>query len=117
MATLKRITLNGVTFYPTSIDVEDVRIADGPERMVDGTLRIWHRAFKKNWKIKWTSLPETLIAAIRTVYRTTTSFTFNNEDNSNATVVSTSFTSTLSAENISNAGIIYYDVELGLEEV
>ncbi len=117
MTTLKRVTLNGTTLYPTSIDEDDIRIADGPERMLDGTLRIWHRAFKRKWTLSWSSLPETSIAAIRTAYRTTTSITYNDEDNVNHTVVTTSKTENLAADRISRAGIMYYDVELTLEEV
>lgn len=113
----KRITLNGTTFYPTAIEMEDQRIADGPERMVDGTLRLWHRAFKRRWTITWTSLIETSVAAIRTVYRTTTSITFNDTNNTNYTVVTLSFKDTLSAENLSLAGNLYYDIELVVEEV
>lgn len=116
MTTLKRYIINGTTVYPTTVDVEEVRIADGPERMVDGTGRIWHRAFKNKWKLHWASLPETSLAAIRAIYRTTTTMTLNNEDNTNYTVFSTAFSTTLSAEQISRAGIIYYDVDLEVEE-
>lgn len=113
----KRVILNGVTFYPSEIEMEDVRIADGPERMVDGTLRMWHRTFKRKWKLSWNSLIETSVAAIRTAYRTTTSFTFNDTDNTNYTVVTTAKTETLSAEQLSLAGNFYYNVTLELEEV
>lgn len=114
---VKRVTLNGVTFYPTSVDQEDMRIADGPERMLDGTLRMWHRAFKRKWKLTWNSVPESLVPAIRTAYRTTASFTFNDTDNTNYTVVTTAKNESLSAEQLSLAGIFYYNVELELEEV
>lgn len=117
MTTLKRVVLNGTTLYPTEIDQEDVRIAEGPTRMLGGALRIWHRAYKRKWTLSWSSLPETSIAAIRTLYRTTTSMTYNDQDNSNYTVVTTSKTENLSAERISRAGIMYYDVELTLEEI
>lgn len=117
MATLKRVILNGVTLYPTAIDEDDIRIALGPERMLDGTLRIWHRAFKHRWTLNWSSLPEALLPAIRTLYRTTTSMTYNDEDNTNHTVVTVSKTENLAADRISRPGIMYYDVELVLEEV
>jgi hypothetical protein len=113
----KRITLGGVTFYPSEIAIEDVRIADGPERMMDGTLRIWHRAFKRKWTLTWTSLPETSVAAIRTRYRTTTSQTYNDTDNTNHTVVTTAMNEKLSAQQLSLAGIFYYDVDLSIEEI
>lgn len=117
MTTLKRVILNGVTLTPTEISQEDVRIAKGPERMLDGTLRMWHRTFKRKWTLSWSSLPETDIAAIRTLYRTTTSITYNDQDNVNYTVVTVSKTEALSAERISRPGIMYFDVELAIEEV
>lgn len=117
MSTLKRIIINGTTLYPTEVEVTEERIADGPERMIDGTLRIWHRAFKNTWKLSWKSLPETSLSAIRAVFRTTTTMTLNDENNTNWTVVSTAFNTKLSAENISiPAAIIYYDVELEVTE-
>lgn len=115
--TLKRVILGGTTFYPTSIDQEDVRIAKGPERMLDGTLRIWHRAFKRRWTLHWNSLPEASLPAIRTAYRTTSSVTYNDEDNVNYTVVTTSKSEGLAADRISRIGTMYYDVELTIEEV
>jgi hypothetical protein len=113
----KRVILGGTTLYPTDIATEDVRIADGPERMVNGTLRIWHRAFKKTFKLSWKSLPESLLSAIRAKYRTTASQTYNDESNTNYTVVSIAMSEKLSAEQLSLAGIFYYDVDLELQEV
>lgn len=115
MSTLKRYIINGTTVYPTTVSVDEVRISD-QQRMLNGKFRIWHRAFKNKWTLGWTSLPETSLAAIRAIYRTTTTMTLNNEDNTNFTVVSTGFNTSLSAANISRPGIIYYDVELTLEE-
>ena len=117
MATLKRVVLDSLTLYPTDIETEDIRIADGPERMIDGALRIWHRAFKKKFKLSWTSLPESSMTAIRAKYRTTTSLTYNDENNTNYTVVTIDWNEKLSAEQLSIGGIFYYDVSLGLEEV
>jgi hypothetical protein len=117
MTTLKRVVLNGVTLTPTEIDQEDVRIAKGPERMLDGTLRMWHRAFKRKWTLTWSSLHEDNVPAIRTLYRTTSSITYNDQDNANYTVVTTSKTENLSAERISRPGAMYFDVELTIEEV
>lgn len=119
MPTLKRVILNGTDFFPTTIDKEDLRItsAKSPIRMLDGTLRLWHRAFKRRWVLHWNSVSETIVPAIRSTYRLTTSFTYNDEDNVNHTVVSTAFSENLSAERISRAGIIFYDVDLTIEEV
>ena len=117
MTTLKRVLLNGTTFYPSEVQMDDIRIADGPDRMIDGTLRMWHRAFKRKWKLTWNSVPESILPAIRSIYRTTTSFTFNDVDNVNYTVVSTDKSETLSAEQLSISGVFYYNVDLALEEV
>jgi len=116
---LKRVILNGVTLYPTTIDVEEIRITldNSPYRMLDGTLRMWHVGFKNRWTLTWTNLPETSLAAIRALYRTTTSITFNNEDNTSYTVVTISFNTSLAADNISLSGTIYYNVELVIEQV
>ena len=115
--TLKRVILNGTTLTPTSIDQEDIRIAKGPDRMLDGTLRMWHRAFKRRWTLHWSSLAEANMAAIRTAYRTTTSITYNDQDNVNYTVVTTSKSESLAADRISRAGLMYFDVDLTIEEV
>lgn len=116
MSTLKRYILNSVTIYPTTVDVEEIEIADS-ERMLDGTFRKWHRAFKNRWVLAWTNIPESLISTIRALYRNTNSMTLNNENNENFTVVSTGFTSNIDASNISLNGIMYYNLELTLEEV
>lgn len=115
--TVKRIILNGSTLYPTTIDEEDIRITDGGWiRMLAGNGRMWHRTFKKRWTIHWTSIPETLLTPIRNAYRTTTTMTFNDVNNTNYTVVSLSKTENLSAERIDGDGIMYYDVDLTIEE-
>lgn len=119
MATLKRVILNSVTLYPTSIDVDEERITlDGsPYRMLDGSLRMYHVGFKNKWTLHWTSIPESSIAAIRALYRTTSSITFNDENNTSYTVVTTGFSTNLAADRISLQGVIYYDVDLNLEQV
>jgi hypothetical protein len=113
---VKRVTLGGTTFYPTEIGTEDVRIADGPERMLNGRLRLWHRAFKKTFKLSWKSLPESLLSSIRSKYRVTSSQTYNDESSTNYTVVTISMSEKLSAEQLSLAGVFYYDVDLELQE-
>jgi len=117
--TQKRIILAGLTMYPTSIDEEDVRVALGPLRMLDGTLRMYHRGFKKKWTLTWTSVPETSadVTSIRTAYRTTSSQTFNDVNNTNYTVVTTTKTENLAADRISRNGTMYFDITLTIEEV
>ncbi len=119
MATLKRVILNGVTLYPTTIDVEEIRITtdSSPYRMLAGNLRLYHIGFKKKWALHWEGLTEASLAAIRALYRTTTAITYNDEDNASYSVVTTSFNTTLSAESISLKGIIYYNVDLSFEQV
>lgn len=110
----KRVTIGGTTFYPSTVDVTEERIGD-TERMADGTLRFWHRAFKNTWTLTWNKLPESSLTSLRAKYRVTTSFTFNDENNTNWTVISTKFDTKLSVIGLN--GIIYYDVTLELQEV
>lgn len=113
--TTKRYSINGTNFYPTTVEVTEEPIRD-TQRMLDGTLRIWHRAFKNTWNLTWTNLPESYVAAIRALYRTTATMTLINENDESFTVVTTAFNTTLSADNISLSGIIHYDVTLELQE-
>lgn len=117
MTTLKRIIINGTNFYPTTFDVEDMRIGTGTVRMLGGALRFWHRAFKKKFALHWESLPETTISGIRTLYRTNSTFTLQDEDNTSYTVIATSFKTTIDAANISISQTMYYGVDMELEEV
>lgn len=119
MATLKRVILNSVTLYPTTIKTEDVRITynSSPVRMLNGGLRVWHTTFKKKWELTWDSIHEDYVPAIRNIFRTTAAITFNDPDNVSYSVVTTGFTENLSAEQISLAGKMYYNLTLTFEQV
>ena len=115
MATLKRYVLNGTVFHPTEVAIEDMKIEDS-DRMANGTLRTWHRAYKKKWTLSWSGLHEDNIGPLRTLYRTTSSYTLNDENNTTYTVLARTWSEKLSAEREAN-NILYYDIEMSFEEV
>lgn len=115
MATLKRYIINGVTVHPTEVDIDDMKIEDS-DRMANGKLRTWLRAYKKRWTLTWSSLTEDSIAPLRTLYRNSSAVTLNDENNTNYTVISREYTENLSAEREAN-NKLYYDVDLVFEEV
>ena len=112
------ISLNGTQFRPTSVDVEETKIGE-EKRMADGTLKFYHRAVKLQWTIAWTGLVETAVAAIRTIYRLTTSFTFIDEFGTSWTVLTLpgNLQLSMSAEKTRIDGTKYYDVELVVTQV
>lgn len=114
----KFIKLNGTNFYPTSIELSINAIGE-LKRAANGAARYYLRANKRAWAISWTGLPESQLAAIRTIGLLMTTFTFQDEFGATFTVVVTpgGFTQSMSADKISRAGIIYYDVTLNIEEV
>lgn len=116
--TTNYITLNGTQFRPTSVDVEETKIAE-EKRMADGTMKSYHRAVKLQWTITWSGLVETSVSAIRTIYRLTTSFTFIDEFGVSWTVVTLSggLNVSMSAERVRLDGTKYYDVELIITQV
>lgn len=112
------ITMNGVQFNPSSIDIEESKFGTS-RRMGDGTLRYYHRANKYKWTLDWTNVRETLLPAIRTVGRLTTSFTFIDYENTSYTVIILpgGFTLKLSANGVDSAGLKRYNVTLVLDQV
>ena len=114
---VKVVTLNGVSFYPTTIETEDMRIGEGPHRMLGGALRFWHRAYKKKWNLHWERVPETTVSGIRTRYRSSSSQTYVDQDSITYTVILTNFKESLAAEDISLPGLYYYNIDLGFEEI
>jgi hypothetical protein len=113
---VKVVTINGVSFYPTTIETEDERIAE-TQRMLGGAMRLWHRAFKKKWSLHWERVPEVTVSGIRTAYRKTTSVPYVDQDSITYTVITTTFKESLAAEDISLPGVYYYNIDFGLEEV
>jgi hypothetical protein len=109
------VILNSVTLHPTSVEVEEIEIAES-ERMENGTLRKWHRAYKNKWTLTWDGLHQDNIAGIRTLFRTTGVIVFNDEENTSFNVMTMEFNHTLSATKESRNGVFYYDIELILEE-
>lgn len=112
------IYLNGTQMNPSEVEIKDDEKIGESRRMGDGTLRYYHRTFKGQWSIKWTSVKETYIASIRAIGRLTTSFTFIDYEGVSHTVIVLpgNFSRTLSAEKVS-PGIKRYDVSLTLDEV
>lgn len=113
---VKVVTLAGISFFPTTIEVEDMRIGESA-RMLGGAFRFWHRAYKKKWSLHWENVPETTVSGIRTRYRSTSSQTYVDQDSITYTVILNSFKESLAAEDIGLSGTLYYDIDLGFEEV
>src|SRR5262245_1371683 len=113
---VKVVTLNSVSFYPTQIETEDMRIAE-TQRMLGGAFRMWHRAFKKKWTLTWDNVPETTISGIRTAYRKTTSVPYVDQDQISYTIITTGYKESVHAGKISLPGVYYYDISLDFEEV
>ncbi len=111
------ITLNGVSFSPTDIEMTPERIAD-TRRARSGKLRLYHWGSKNHWTITWTGIIETSVSAIRTIGLLTGVFVFTDVDGVSYNVIVTpgGYSQSLSAERQSIAGIYYYDITLELEE-
>lgn len=112
------VTLNGTQFRPTSVEPEETKIGE-EKRMADGTLKFYHRAIKLRWTISWKGLIETSVAAIRTIYRLTTSFTFIDEFGTSWTVMTLpgNLSVSMSAERTRIDGTKYYDIDLVIDQV
>lgn len=114
---VKVVTFAGISFYPTTIETEDMRIGEGPSRMLGGALRFYHRAYKKKWSINWTNVPEVTVSGIRTRYRNSASQAYVDQDQTTYTVILTALKEKLSADQISLPGVYYYDIDMDFEEV
>lgn len=112
------IFMNSQAFNPTSVEVNEDKIGES-RRMGNGTLRYYHRAFKNEWTITWTSLRENFVPAIRTIAKLTSSFTFTDYDGVSYTVLVLpgGFKVSVSADKVDGSGIKRYDVTLVLSEV
>lgn len=110
--------MNGVQFNPSEVEMKDDEKIGESRRMGDGTLRYYHKAFKGQWVIKWTTVKESYVPAIRTIARLTTSFTFIDYEGVSHTVMVLpgGMSRTLSAEKVS-PGVKRYDVSITLDEV
>ena len=112
------IYMNGVQFNPSEVEMLDDEKIGESRRMGDGTLRYYHRAFKREWTIKWNGVKEAYVPAIRAIAQLTTSFTFTDYDSVSYTVMVLpgGMSRTLSAEKVS-PGIKRYDIQMKLSEV
>jgi hypothetical protein len=116
---LDYVTINGINFQPTKISRGEVRIGESVDqlRAVDGTGRIFHRAFKQTWEFEWNGVTEAVRNQIRGVWRTTTAMSYRHVDNVLYTVVSTAFKDDVDAALQRSSGVYYYIVTLTLQEV
>ena len=112
------IYMNGVQFNPSEVEMKDDEKIGESRRMGDGTLRYYHRAFKRQWVIKWTGVQESLVSNIRTIAQLTTSFTFTDYESVSYTVMILpgNMTRSLSASKVS-PGIKRYDITMTLDQV
>jgi len=117
MTTNQYITINSITFNPTSVETSVERVGES-RRMADGSLKFYHRADKKKWTLQWTSVRAALVINIEDVASITNTTTFIDYDNTSHTVVFLpgAFKKTLSADKVTPSQR-YYDVTLVVDEV
>src|SRR5688572_6276563 len=102
------ITLNGVQFNPTSVEMTPERIAD-LQRARNGKLRLYHWGSKNHWSMSWNGVHESNVSAIRTIGLLTGIFVFTDVDGQSYNVIVSpgGYTQILSAEKQSFAGVYY----------
>lgn len=109
------ISLNGTSFKPKSIDIDEERV--GIEfQAVNGARRYAHRAIKRTWKIAWEGIQVAVVNQIRAVNALTTSFTYIDESAASFTVLCGPNALTVGTPTISGDGTIYYSASLTIKE-
>lgn len=86
---------------------------------LDGTNHRFHRNYKREFKLKFTNVRDTVKNEIQTVFTIPGQFTFQNDDGTAYTVYTeaNSFDSTLAATSVSLQGVKLYTVSIGVCEV
>jgi len=114
------VILDGIQIHPTNVDVEEERIGE-MRRMADGTLKMYHIAYKLKWTLSWDTIHQDsydlLVARVK--YRTTSPMIYTDENGNSYTVITSpdGKKETLSAEKQGINGKYHYDVELTLIQV
>lgn len=113
----KQISLNSVVFTPINVDEDGDKMGDPLGPMADGSRGFAHRANKRTWRISWKRVPSSVRASIRSIFTLTSSFPFVDEDGVSATVYCPpgGFRSRIAV--IAAGIVLYYDVQLTIEEV
>jgi hypothetical protein len=86
---------------------------------LDGTTHRYHRNFKKQFKLKFQNVSESVLTTLHTVFMTPDEFIFQDIDGSQYSVLTEkdSFNKTLTATKVSLRGVKVYDIDIGLIEV
>lgn len=111
------VSMNGTTFYPTSVDLNPMRIRD-ERRARSGAARIYDWGIKNRWSLEWRGVTESVANAIRTIGTLAGTFVYIDTDGTSYTVYvpAGGWSQSISAERRSLANVYYLDVTLKLEE-
>ncbi len=85
MALQRTCVLAGVTLYPDEIETGPDKVGDELVS-ADGTRTYIHRGSKRQYVLRWRSAPESVRVAVRTLYATTGSMAFTDDDGASVTV-------------------------------
>jgi hypothetical protein len=103
---------------PSSVQLMIKNIGDDVKAL-DGTNHRFHRNYKREFKLTFTNVRDTVADEIQTVFTIPNEFIFKYIDGTSYTVYTEpdSFTKDLAATNVSLQGIAVYEVSIGLCEV
>lgn len=110
------IFLNGQILTPSTIETEDIKIEES-RRMLNGTLKTTHTAYKGSWTISWEKVPESVLLPVRTLGRITSPVTFIDILGNVVTVKIKPLRWSLSAQDIGPNNSQRYNIEMELEEI
>jgi hypothetical protein len=112
------ISIDGTNYNPSEVDDDMTKIGES-KRMGDGTLRYYHRTDKSRLTLKWNSIREIYVAAIRSMAFDNTTHTVIDYDGNTMTmmVLPGSWKRSVSAEQVDSAGVKRYNIELTFDEV
>lgn len=103
---------------PNSIQTTIKNIGDDVVAL-DGTTRRYHRAFKKQFKLKFENIPVDVVNQLHTVFSTPDEFIFQDINGSKYSVLTErdSYNQDLLATKVSLRGVKLYSIDIGLIEV
>lgn len=110
-------TINGVTFYPSDIDIKD-HVTGVAFEALSGARRASRRASKKDITITWNKVSLTVLNQVRAIAALTSTFTFVDENAASYTVFCPVDSNPLSSNvaDILQGGTVEYNVSLLLLE-
>lgn len=110
-------TLNGVTFYPSDIAINE-RVTGVSFEALDGSRRAARRNRKKDITLTWNNVALSVLTALRAIAALTSTFTFVDENAVSYTVFCPVDTNPLSSSvaDVLQDGTVEYNITLSLLE-